>query len=681
MRLTLRTLLAYLDDTLEPEEAKLIGQKVAESPVALELIERIRKVTRRRSLAPPPALGSESHLDPNTVAEYLDSALPPEELAQVEQKCLEDDVHLAEVAACHQILTLILSEPARVPAPARQRMYRLNRGKESIPYRRPPLTFPAPDAEIFEHNVPKNRSNRYRIAWIVAAILTVGLITALVLSWPEEQPQRSAWAGYQPAPIPIDPTPKAPGPIPNTETEKPIKKEPEIVGPMPVPQSTEPAVNPGAELPPKKPLVRLPIEAPSIERFEAGALADPIDLLIAHQANKELWLPVKAKSPVFTADDLMALPGFRPAVKLDSGVRLQLWGNLLEFLALPALECQITLHRPAPGLMADLTFDRGRVLIVNERIEGPARVRLRYHGEVWDIELQENAEVIADGLFSLEPGTRFVPGEGSTNPPLRQLFVGVTKGKATVMIDNRDPIELQAPPGQAVVGWDNKGRLKSPVKIAEPLPQWTRDIPTKSPATELKAVLETLRDRLLSGTTTAEIALTELAQQDDKPFWQIYAAYGLQSLGAIGRVVDALDDLTKPAMRAAAIPALRHWVARDQKNSQLLHGLLRKDKGYLSRQADVAVQLMYTLTEADSYERKTYEFLFEQLEDPKLAIRELAYWHLAQLDPDGARSSMYNPAADQQRESALRRWKQRLTDGKLPPKPPKVNVPPAGKSS
>ena len=48
MRLTLRTLLAYLDDALDPAQAKVIGQKLAESPSALELVERIRKVTRRR---------------------------------------------------------------------------------------------------------------------------------------------------------------------------------------------------------------------------------------------------------------------------------------------------------------------------------------------------------------------------------------------------------------------------------------------------------------------------------------------------------------------------------------------------------------------------------------------------------------------------------------------------------
>src|SRR5262245_59655193 len=146
MRLTLRTLLAYLDDTLDPEQARAIGQKVAESPVAQELIDRIKKITRRRSLANPPVLGDSSRLDPNSVAEYLDSQLGADELSQVEQTCLEDDVYLAEVAACHQILTLMLSEPTRVPPTARQRMYRLVKGPESIHYRKAPDYSPSPSA-------------------------------------------------------------------------------------------------------------------------------------------------------------------------------------------------------------------------------------------------------------------------------------------------------------------------------------------------------------------------------------------------------------------------------------------------------------------------------------------------------------------------------------------------------
>src|SRR5438445_7680326 len=137
MRLTLRILLAYLDDTLEPAQAKLIGQKVAESDTAQELIERIKQVTRTRRLTAPPASGAGGKIDPNTIAEYLDNAVTAEQSAEVEQICLASDVHLAEVAACHQILTLVLGEPPLVPPTAKQRMYGLVKGPEAIPFRKP----------------------------------------------------------------------------------------------------------------------------------------------------------------------------------------------------------------------------------------------------------------------------------------------------------------------------------------------------------------------------------------------------------------------------------------------------------------------------------------------------------------------------------------------------------------
>src|SRR5690349_5409894 len=40
MRLTLRTLLAWLDDTLEPSQVREIGKQVSESPFAQELADR-----------------------------------------------------------------------------------------------------------------------------------------------------------------------------------------------------------------------------------------------------------------------------------------------------------------------------------------------------------------------------------------------------------------------------------------------------------------------------------------------------------------------------------------------------------------------------------------------------------------------------------------------------------------
>ena len=125
MRLTLRTLLAYLDDILPPAEARGIGAKIAESSMAQDLVGRLREVTRRRRLMAPDVDGPGMGVDPNVVAEYLDNELPPDDVADVERVCLESDIHLAEVAAAHQILTLVLGDPAPITPRSCDRMYAL----------------------------------------------------------------------------------------------------------------------------------------------------------------------------------------------------------------------------------------------------------------------------------------------------------------------------------------------------------------------------------------------------------------------------------------------------------------------------------------------------------------------------------------------------------------------------
>ncbi len=51
MRLTLRTLLAHMDDVLEPNDRAEVGQKIEESEFAKTLMQRIRDVTSRLRLA------------------------------------------------------------------------------------------------------------------------------------------------------------------------------------------------------------------------------------------------------------------------------------------------------------------------------------------------------------------------------------------------------------------------------------------------------------------------------------------------------------------------------------------------------------------------------------------------------------------------------------------------------
>lgn len=123
MRLTLRTLLAYLDDRLPPNNAKEIGQKIANSPFATELVERIRDVKRRRRLASPAK--PQPMIDANLVAEYLDDQLTPELVARVEREILASDALLAEVASAHEILGM-LRDPVAIESRLRDRLYLLD---------------------------------------------------------------------------------------------------------------------------------------------------------------------------------------------------------------------------------------------------------------------------------------------------------------------------------------------------------------------------------------------------------------------------------------------------------------------------------------------------------------------------------------------------------------------------
>lgn len=112
MRLTLRTLLAYLDGVLPAADQADLAARVDASAVAQSLVARIRQVIRQSTIGAPRVGGRGLGDDANSVAEYLDNALEPVRLEMLERICLESDMHLAEVASCHAMLAEVARDPA-----------------------------------------------------------------------------------------------------------------------------------------------------------------------------------------------------------------------------------------------------------------------------------------------------------------------------------------------------------------------------------------------------------------------------------------------------------------------------------------------------------------------------------------------------------------------------------------
>ena len=194
MRLTLRTLLAYLDEILEPKDAEEIGKKLQESEVARTLLHRIRDVMRRLRLKAPDVDEQETALDPNTVAEYLDNTLPDDRVPDFEKVCLESDMHLAEVASCHQVLAMVLGEPAEVDPKSREHMYTLRQvaaeqsemqaaaeqGYDSDEQSARPARPPRSRPEIPEYLRDKSKK-KHRLP-LAAVLVAAGCLAAVLLA-------------------------------------------------------------------------------------------------------------------------------------------------------------------------------------------------------------------------------------------------------------------------------------------------------------------------------------------------------------------------------------------------------------------------------------------------------------------------------------------------------------------
>lgn len=122
MRLTLRTLLAYLDGLLESQQSDELAAKIKDSEFATDLVYRTLSASRNAAVTSPKLDGRGVGADPNSVAQYLDNTLEESRIHEFERICLDSDMYLAEVKGCHSVLTVVLEKVADVNPELRDRI-------------------------------------------------------------------------------------------------------------------------------------------------------------------------------------------------------------------------------------------------------------------------------------------------------------------------------------------------------------------------------------------------------------------------------------------------------------------------------------------------------------------------------------------------------------------------------
>lgn len=691
MRINLRTILAYLDDALEPAQAKQVGERISESTQAQELIERIKQVTRKRRLTTPPETAK---IDPNTIAEFLDGSLSPEQQAELEQICIASDVHLAEVAACHQILSNAKGDAGIVPPTAKQRMVRLlhdpsaavRTSEPSVPTRGEDA-----DEKVFNINALVKRGRRYKPYLLIGAGVLGGILLVVAVNQvlqiggaPQPEPIAKGKQPEVPEKKPED-APKKPVEVMEEKKEKPepmppiekppIEKPPEKVEPKrivePEPKKMEPT-------PPVVDVTFPPFEAASTIKRTLGAFVAPPaaqpTILLQSGDMKDEWNRIDlAKPEVSSGRTLVSLPGCRSVVNTPGGVRLTLWGNLTEVLPIGINESVVELHQH-PVLDTDMTLKRGRILLTSLREDRPALARVRFANptnpnakEHMDIKLaQKGTEVLIDRFSRFSPNEKFYvdPKHANRIGPMADMGIFVLSGDVELKFGDVT-FGMEAPPGRASLMWNSQAGLQTPTRL-DAVPDFLSATPPLFKGLDAKARSEMQRARddlstSLSG-KSIDVGLREARASNDPYIRQL----AVRSFGAIDDVRNLLDSLEdkQPNVRGAAILTARHWIAAERDNDYVFFEVLKLK--YTPTESEKVMDLLHDISDRQLMMPETYELLIDSLDNPRLIIRQLAQSHLYAIVAEG-RGIAYAADADQEsRRKAQAAWRQKIPPGQLP---------------
>lgn len=700
MRLTLRTLLAYLEDELKPSESKEIGQKIAESPVATSLAQRIREVMRRRRLSAEDL--NETGLDPNLVAEYLDGSLTPQEVADVERVCLGSDAHLAEVAACHQILTLVLGEPIEISESSRERMFALaddgTVAKSDIPM--PVTSSPAPveQAEPTPFPAHLQRNSRWQSALpLLIPVVLIGMWVALIRFDPSlnffaaapgdgENGMTIAAAD----PDDIEENGQAPDFVPQQKQEpdtvstsaSPGDPEPGIDPPpppdMPEPEVTvvesvegkanpvvansptdEPAGNvpetPAAQPQPAVPVPPLP--GKPAERKTVGRYRSTAGILLSFDETKRGWYPVPYELELLEQTSLVVPVPFSailemeneaPLLDLKGGTKAQLITNS------QAADLGVRLHEgrvvlealnPQPTSFACKT---GTLDWRFELNESGTRVGI----EMEPLQVYGAEQSLPENYFRLT----VIVTSGAVRLASETSQVTLSEGQEIVLHDPTRSIQASADPSVPAVDFSVPGMLKPEMVHPYDLtPDWMK--PESGIISTIQQMyIDEFATRFRPGLPAAESL--EPLLEDPRPRM---AQYTVICLGLIDHVQDLIKTMRVSQFedaRLAAASEVRLWLPRHPEQGE--EYLSRLELSFPGDDADQLDRLLWGFSTDDARDPIASQSLIGLLDHDRPILSELAFLEMARLT--GLEESYKALITPTQRRAWTNRWKRMVRD-------------------
>lgn len=718
MRLTLRTLLAYLDDILEPVQTKEIGEKIAESGYASALVTRIKEVMRRRRLTAPELSGPESGLDPNSVSEYLDNTLPPEAVADVEKVCLDSDVHLAEAAACHQILTLVLGEPVEVLDSTRERMYAL--GSESatkveMPEEsgetptsdndRPVSRATASDMKRVPDYL-KSESVWRRFGPIVVAVVVGVTWLATILkdrTFAPPEPltpsgdtvaQLDPQAGGAGQPVVGSSTPNAADVPPTTPDQNAADTPatnnlPPTVEPRPAPSSagsntptstaaedstpnvaasTAPSVDP---VPPELPGSPVPTTTPTTTPTATADTLPSDPPVTPTPATGEATTVTVASEPIpevlfATRDGILlrhdetgwlSMP-YRGTLR--TGDRVAVPEPFEAVLAIDALQIAITMH---PGSVLE---------VIGASDEQPLQFAL-HRGRVTIDRDDPNGSAQAVNLgvilageacqLTLQPGTSRCgidialtePTAFETNP--EQPYVGhlyVIGGSAVFLSEASGERTLPAPAWFPLTPDERAAVGNGPIQPLLTTPEWL-EADRRGLSPTMRRYATMFGKEFDPSLPVRQSVLSVVLS--DKQMLSTLAVSCLAIVELPDELVQSLARAEFEESRTAAISGLRQWLPRSKQNGEYLQAELKNF--FPPDQVEPVYRLLWGYSAADARNQVTSRILVNSLKHDSKVVRQLAFQHIFRLTGQRYDYRPLNP--ENQRNVAVQRWETHLS--------------------